>query len=66
MSKEVFKSKVCNLIRNSGTGAAVIFDFDEETGRHFAFLGDVRITGNTVSKKLTVRWGSGHQGLVEV
>lgn len=66
MSKELFQSKVRKLIRDSGTGAAVFFDFDEETGRHFAFLGDVRITGNTMSKKLTVRWGSGHQSLAEL
>lgn len=66
MSKKVFENKVRKLIRNSGTGAAVIFDFDEEAGRHFAFMGDVRITGNTVSRKLTVRWGSGHQAQVEV
>lgn len=64
MSKESFQSKVNKLVRS--TGAPVFFDFDEESGRHFAFLGDVRITGNTVSNKLTVRWGSGHQGIVEL
>lgn len=65
MTFETFKSKVQGFMRKAGmTGGVTFYQAD---GKHIAkFVGGATITGNTLSKKLTVRYGSGHQMMVAI
>lgn len=37
-----------------------------EDGKYIAILPEgIRIFGNSVSKKITIKWGSGHMALIE-
>lgn len=65
MSYEVFRRKVNALIAKTGGGVKVKFSADDDKGTHYANLSDgTTIIGNNTSFKVTVRWGSGHQGIV--
>lgn len=67
MSYEVFKRKVNALIAKAGGGIKVRFSSDTEKGRHFAKCSDgTTIIGNNTCLKVTVRWGSGHNGIVAI
>lgn len=48
-------------------GISARFTHDEEIGLYIAKLpGGIRATGNSISKKITVRWGNSHQSVFEV
>lgn len=67
MSYEVFKRKVNALIAKAGGGIKVRFSSDAEKGQHFARCSDgTTIIGNKACLKVTVRWGSGHNGIVAI
>lgn len=67
MSYEVFRRKVNALIAKAGGGLAVRFFTDTESGRHYASCSDgTVIIGNTACLKVSVRWGSGHQGITTI
>lgn len=57
MSYESFQEIIGSIVRKSGGGISV--DFDEtETGKYVARVSDgTTITGNSLSKRVTVRWG---------
>ena len=59
MAYDDFCSRIRALVRKSG--ALVIVGFRHEDGKHIAICNDgTIITGNKVSRRVTVRWGSGH------
>lgn len=68
MSYEAFQKRVNNLIsKMSGVKLSVSFSHDPERGRHYANFPDgTTIFGNTVAKKVMVRWGSGHQSIATI
>lgn len=57
MSYARFCKKVKALVSDAG-GFPVIFR--HEDGKHIAWSDDITIIGNTVSPRVTIRWGSGH------
>lgn len=65
MTFETFKGKVQGFMRKAGmTGGVTFYQAD---GKHIAkFASGETITGNAISKKLTVRYGSGHQMMTAV
>lgn len=62
MSYDTFIEKVTNVFGRDAHKTS----FKHEDGRHIARIYDILITGNTGSRKLTVRWGDGHVGLIEI
>lgn len=67
MSYEVFRRRVNALIAKTGGGVKVRFSTDDDKGKHYANLSDgTTIIGNNASFKVTVRWGSGHQGIAPI
>lgn len=65
MTFNSFKSAVQRFMAKAGmTGGVTFYQAD---GKHIAkFVSGEMITGNTLSKKLTVRYGSGHQMMVAI
>lgn len=62
MSFEVFCKHVRSYMRTAEVKTA---EFFRENGKHIACLpGGVTITGNSVSPRLCVEWGSGHKAFV--
>ena len=68
MSYEVFQQRVNSLVnRMKGVKPKVNFRHDAECGKHYANFSDgTIIVGNTVAKKVMVRWGSGHQSIAAI
>ncbi len=67
MSYEVFKKKVNALIKRAGGKIKVKFSRDNGKGCHYANCSDgTVIIGNAKCLKVTVRWGSGHAGIVTI
>lgn len=63
MSYDAFCSHVRGFAKKAGHSVR----FSSENGKHIARLnGGVTITGNTLCRKLTVRWGSGHVAVTSV
>lgn len=62
MAFEVF----CNQVRDYMKKAEVkTVEFLREDGKHIARLPEgVTISGNTVSRRLCIEWGSGHRAFV--
>lgn len=59
MPYELFKSHVNAMISKAGGGYDV--EFSHEDGKHIARISDgMTITGNTISTRVSVSWGSGH------
>lgn len=57
MSYESFQSMIRRLVNNSGGGISVRFKFDD--GKFIAYVSDgTQITGNSLSTRVTVRWGN--------
>lgn len=57
MSFVSFRSKINSICRKAKV--SVKFEHDKDNGRYVARLNDgTQITGNSTSKKVTVRWGS--------
>jgi len=67
MSYEVFRRKVNALIRKAGGRLSVNFHHDREKGRYFANFSDgTRIIGNSLSTRVSVRWGNGHASMANI
>ena len=68
MSYETFISRVTEYLTASGEShESVMFSHDFEKGRHIALCpGGIKIFGNTISPRITVKWGSGHQATARV
>lgn len=67
MSYKVFRRKVNALIAKAGGGISVRFSNDSEKGRYCASCSDgTTIIGNEVCLRVSVRWGSGHQGIATI
>lgn len=66
MSYEGFKTAVNNLVAKAGGGISVSFSQDD--GKYFARFPDgTRIIGNSVSPKVTIRWGGrNHQSVANI
>lgn len=65
MSYEAFQDKVNSFIAKAGGGISVCFL--SNNGNHFADCSDgTKILGNLSSHMATVRWGSGHQAMIEL
>lgn len=59
MAYDDFCSRIRALVRKSGE--LVIVGFHHEDGKHVAVCNNgTVITGNGFSRRITVRWGSGH------
>ena len=68
MPYEVFQQRVNRLVSGmKGVKPKVNFRHDAERGKHYANFSDgTTIVGNTVAKKVMVRWGSGHQSIAAI
>ena len=68
MPYEVFQQRVNRLVSGmQGVRPAVNFRHDANSGKHYANFSDgTTIVGNTVAKKVMVRWGSGHQSIAAI
>ena len=65
MSYQLFKERVLALLKKSKSGLSV--EFNAEDGRFFANFSDgTTIIGNPISKKVMIRWGSGHKAQAEI
>lgn len=65
MSYQKFKERVLALLSRSKSGLSV--EFNSEDGKFFANFSDgTTIIGNPVSKKVMIRWGSGHKACAEI
>ena len=62
MSYKDFCKKVSALVHKVGSEAV----FENEDGRYIARCSDVIIFGNSVSRSVLVRWGSGHQAMANL
>ena len=66
MAFESFKTKVIALIKRANLPSDCV-RFSSEDGRHFArFFDGTTITGNSVTSKIEVTWGSGHKAIAEI
>ncbi len=67
MSYAVFCRKIGDLVKRSGFSVTVRLRKDADDGRYIARFSDgTTIIGNGISKKVTVRFGSGHQAMAEI
>jgi len=67
MSYEVFRRRINALIQKTGGGIVAVFSHNQDTGRHTAVCSDgTIITGNDISLKVTVKWGSGHTAVAAI
>lgn len=64
MSFSAFQSAVNGMAERAGYSSGDV-RFCHEDGKHIAQLPEgITITGNTVSTRVAVRWGSGHSAYV--
>lgn len=66
MSYEAFKAMVNALIIRKKLNIKARFYNDTEKGMYYAHCNGVKIIGTPTSKKITVKWGSGHTAMVAV
>lgn len=66
MSYEAFQAMVNALIKRKRLRIKPRFYHDTDKGRYFACCDDVKIIGTSLSKKVTVRWGSGHTAMAAI
>lgn len=66
MTFETFRGKVQGFMQKAGIQSNCV-SFYRQDGKHIAKFstGEV-ITGNAISKKITVRYGSGHQMMAAI
>lgn len=65
MSFEAFKARVKRIL--SKVNMSAIFTQDEYNGKYIAICNDgTQIIGNSVSMKVTVKFGSGHQAMAAI
>ena len=62
MSYKDFCKKVSALVHKVGSEAV----FENEDGRYIARCSDVIIFGNSVSRSVLVKWGSGHAAIAHI
>lgn len=64
MDFKLFSEKIVALANKAGLSVRV---FKRDDGKHQAVFSDgTVIIGNSVSKKLCVKWGSGHTAMATV
>lgn len=65
MNFEAFK-KICEgIAEKAGVDDVILFDEDEEKGKYTAvFSSGIRMSGNSKTTGITVRWGNGHQAIM--
>ena len=64
MSFSAFTSTVEGMAKRAGYHPGDV-SFRHEDGKHIAQLPEgITITGNTISTRVAVRWGSGHSAYV--
>jgi hypothetical protein len=67
MSFEVFKNKIGLLISKTVPETRVFYSYDKRSGKYWARLSDgTVITGHPSGRKITVRYGSGHQMMAAI
>lgn len=68
MSYEVFQQRVNGIVsRIKGAKPTVKFRHDADTGKHYANFSDgTTIIGNTIAKRVAVKWGSGHMSTIAI
>lgn len=66
MSFESFKASINALIRRKKLNIKPSFYYDEDKGLYCAIVDGVKIVGNSLSKKITVKWGSAHQAMAKI
>lgn len=67
MSFEVFKNKIGALVSKSDPNAKVFYSYDKQSGKYWARFADgTVITGHPSGRKITVRYGSGHQMMAAI
>lgn len=66
MSYEAFVAMVNALITRKKLNIKPRFYNDTEKGKYYANCVDVKIIGNSLSKKVTVKWGSGHTAMASI
>ena len=68
MPYEVFQHRVNGIVnRMKCVKPTVNFSHDDESGKHYARFSDgTTIIGNTIAKKVAVKWGSGHMSTVAI
>ena len=62
MSYRDFCLRVLALVHKAGSEAV----FANEDGRYIARCSDVTILGNSVSRSVLVKWGSGHAAIAHI
>lgn len=59
---ETFVMRLDAYLRSLKADVSVRYECDEEKGLYIAHLSDgMKILGNSISKKLTIRYGADHQ-----
>lgn len=67
MSYDKFKEIVNKIADKAEVDDIIVFNEDTETGKYSArFSSGIRMFGNSSSKGITVRWGTGHQAMMPV
>lgn len=67
MSFSTFRNKVNSILSRTNTNLMVWFSHDTEQGKYFAKFSDgTTIIGHPSGKKVTVRYGSGHQMMAAI
>lgn len=67
MSMKAFEGAVSDILAAAKIKGNVRFVNDTDKGLYIAYCpGNIRISANPVSTKLSVRWGSGHQAMASV
>lgn len=67
MTFEMFKTKINGIITRAGGNLNVWFSHDETIGKFYARFSDgTVITGHPSGRKVTVRYGSGHQMMAAI
>lgn len=67
MTFKVFKEKIDSIIAKAADNITVFYNYDKMVGKFYARLSDgAVITGCPSSRKITVRYGSGHQMMVAI
>ena len=66
MGYEAFKAMVNALIKRKGLNIKPRFYNDTDEGKYYAQCDDVKIIGTPMSKKVTIKWGSGHTAMATI
>ena len=67
MSFEVFKKKINEIIARVNDNVGVVYAYNEKEGKFWArFTDGTVITGHPSGRKITVRYGGGHQMMAAI